>query len=79
MGHDIICCFSCLIGNTQTLKSPPAIHPCCCCSYAGYNLSRPRLPQGLAFSTQLHPVSNRPGQTELGLGNTNYRGMRRAF
>ena len=53
--------------------------PAAALSYAGYNLSLPRLPRGLAFSSQLRPVSLRPGQPLLGLGNTSYRGLRQAL
>ncbi|GAX78737.1 hypothetical protein CEUSTIGMA_g6174.t1 [Chlamydomonas eustigma] len=48
-------------------------------SYTSYNLSAPRLPSGLAFSSYLRPVvSNIPGNGEINfgnLGNTSYVGL----
>ena len=46
-------------------------------SYSGYNLSMPRLPKGLAFSSILRAVSNNARQiSNWNLGNTTYIGMR---
>ena len=46
-------------------------------SYMSYNLSAPRLPKGLSFSSQVRPVSYRPGYIGPGynLGNSTYPGL----
>ena len=70
----------------MTLHFPPL----CYNSYASYNLSAPRLPKGLVFSSSTRPVTylafqegpyvsivdNKTFATYWNLGNSSYDGLR---